>query len=242
MMRRTVGVLAGAVLLAGAIQSPALAQQIQRTRLSGLELTEEQKAQMEQLREKHQEEAAKVREELVKAQAELTIVRAKTDLDLKELEQAMNHLSQLQNAEIIRGIENNKEMMGLLTEEQLKSLDQVRRFAMGRVTGNRMRGSRGQAFGGRGRTSMRGQAFGGRGGRAMSGRGRTYQRGNAGLRGSGRPGMQRGRATVPPTGRSGFRRAAIPPTGLGVQPGNAMRQFQGRGIPPLPPPPPPPTE
>lgn len=175
-MRSRIFALAGAVLLVAATPNAAFTQigQGRQIIMDSLDLTDAQKAQLEQMQEQHRAEAAEARAEIIKARAEVQSMRAQPDTDLNALQRAMNRLSELENAHMIQAMKNREAYKDVLTEEQREQLGSARgagaffllstRFGYGRASFGRA----GSGMRGRNPRSMRGfgrgiQPWGGRG-------------------------------------------------------------------------------
>jgi len=158
------------VLLVAATQTAALSQ-TERDRQAGLNLTDAQKAQLEELQERHRAEAAEARAELIKARAEVQSMMAEQDPDLDALQRAMNRVSELENASRIQMMRNRKAYEEVLTEEQRASLRAgARRLGTFLFMRARTGVRRGTVAGHRGFSRP------GRGGRSLRDRGRGTQR------------------------------------------------------------------
>ena len=237
-MRRGIFTLAGAVLLVAATQTVALSQ-TERGWQDRLNLTDAQKAQLEELQERHRAEAAEARAELIKARAEVQSMMAQQDPDLNALQRAMNRVSELENASRIQTMRNRKACEETLTEEQRATLRSgARRLGTFLFMRDRMGRSR------RPTSGHRGFSRPGRGGQSLWGRGRGTQRRGlsrispAAGRNMLRQGIQRWRGgrSIPPTAQAGEL-----PHGLDWR--SMLMRLRNRRtdqVPPATPPPPPP--
>ncbi|MFC1499484.1 Spy/CpxP family protein refolding chaperone [Candidatus Zixiibacteriota bacterium] len=236
-MKRTTGLLAGAALCMVMTQVGTSAQQgemMQRQRVQQRpELTEEQKTEIQQIRERHQEAMIEAQAALVQARADLQKLMLEKEPDLRDLEQAMNALSRLENAQKIQSIRNRAEIMQVLPEDQQQRFNRAAgilafRGAMSsRLTGfNRGRGIMpGYTGRGRGQGVRPGRSFMGRGRGSMQGGARSGQGGNTGM-------MNRGRMIPPvPQNEEQFNRQGMMRRG--------MAGVGGRSVVAPPPPPPP---
>lgn len=152
-MRYRLFTLAGAVLLVVTTQNAVYAQ-VRPNWQSRLDLTDEQKAQIEELTEQHGTAAAEASAEIIKARAEVQSLRIQPDPDLNALLRAMNRLSELENTHQIEAMKHRKALENVLTEEQREKLRLV-----GRAAGTsfpRFRAGLGRAFGSRARSFTRG--------------------------------------------------------------------------------------
>lgn len=217
--------MAGAALLMVVVQTGVNAQQAQPAQMrrwqGQLDLTEEQRAQIQQISEQHREALREAQAAMIQARADLDKLRTAGDPDLRELERAMNALSQLENAQKIQTIRNRAEMMDVFTEEQQQLLGRTAGFlgGQGMIGHARMFGGRGSM--GRGHTGFR-RGRGAMPGRVGSGRGRGVMQGNAGY--------GRGRGVMP--GNAGFGRGWSGNTGRFSGRGGSMGTWnRGRVIP-----------
>ncbi len=250
--------MAGAALLMVVVQTGVNAQQAQPAQLQRwqgqLDLTEEQRAQIQQISEQHREALREAQAAMIQARADLDKLRTAGDPDLRDLERAMNALSQLENAQKIQTIRNRAEMMDVLTEEQQLLLNRTAGFlgGQGMIGHARMfsgRGSMGRGHTGfrRGRGAMPGRAGYGRGrgampGRAGSGRGWSGNTGRFSGRGGSMGTWNRGRM-IPPGLQSGQRPYENLREWFGGQGMQGMMDrgiMRGRGMGTVAPPPPPP--
>lgn len=213
--------MAGAALLLVVVQTGVNAQQAQPAQLQRwqgqLDLTEEQRAQILQISEQHREALREAQAALIQARADLDKLRTAGDPDLRELERAMNALSQLENAQKIQAIRNRAEMMDVFTEEQQQLLGRTAGFLGGQGMIGRARMFSGRGSMGRGHTGFR-RGRGAMPGRAGSGRGWSGNTGRFGGRGGGMGMWNRGRA-IPPGLQSGQRPY-----------GNLREWFGGQGM------------
>ncbi len=230
-MTRGTMMMAGAFLLAGTLQTAAPAQtgvQVQARRPARFELTEEQRTQLAELRAQQREAADEARAELIRVRAEVQALQVERDVDLRALEQAMNRLSQLENALIIKGIQNARELAGVLTAEQRQQFGA--RSVMG--TGS---GVIGPAAG-----RMSGRSYARAGNRMMRpGRAAGNRPGALGRNARGWGGRGADRAIRPGTLSEQWRNAPrrmIPPAAEGAELPGAGRLLLRRGRSTVPPP------
>lgn len=150
-MRRATLIFAGCALLLAAPLTEARAQSL-RGLQGRIDLTDEQKTALEELRTRQREAALEARAEMIKAQAEVRALMVDPDRDLGALERALRKQADLQIANRIRMLKNRKAYRALLTEEQLAKLDSLRRRAVvrgarralpGRARAHHMRFGRG---------------------------------------------------------------------------------------------------
>jgi len=237
-MRRITGLMAGAAVLMVVMQAGISAQQTQQVQSwqQRLDLTDEQKAEINQISERHREAALEAQSALIQARADLNKLMLETDPDLRDMERVMNALSQLENAQKIQSIRNRAEIMEVLPEDQRLLFNRTagflgaRRAMSSRSTGfDRGRGTiQGRSRSGRERSAMSGYSGLNRGRGSMPGRAGSWRGGNTGM-------MNRGRMIPPvPQNDEQFNRQ-------GMMMGRGMVGGRGRGSVAPPPPPPPPA-
>jgi Spy/CpxP family protein refolding chaperone len=209
-----------------------------------IELTDAQREEMKAITERHREAAAESRAALIQARADLDALRVGTDPDLRELERAMNALSQLENAAKIQALRNRTEMMGVLTDEQKAQLGRTALYAgvMGRagMAGRRNAVGRGMGRFHQGRAGGRGRGVGS--GRGWNTPGRNWRAVPGGVYDQGR--LFRNRI-VPPGDESGVMMQEMFRDRFGARDAVGERMLRGRGRAAAPPPattPPPPAE
>ncbi len=250
-MKRTSMMMAGVALLmvmgqvgsdAQQVQPPQQPQRAQRaqrqTWLQRLDLTAEQQTLIDAISERHHEAATEARAALIQAEADLKKLGLEEEPDLRELERAMNALSQLQNAQKVQAMRNRAEMLDVLTEEQQQVGRSMvfpgMRSRVGRsgVTFRRGTMGRGMSRFDQGRGAGRGQAG--------FGQGMPRNTGRAGMRGNTRSMRPRGQAIPPAPGNSRQlrqNRMDQPDAQGGYERG--MMRGRGRAVTPPPPLPPP---
>jgi|GEM_PF-2557227 len=168
-MKNTTLLTIGAFLLIGSLPGTLTAQEDPARVWTGrFALTAEQQARLQEIRSAHRAENDETRAELIRLQAEVQALRAEPDVDLRQLEQALNRLSQLENARSIRQVEQARELAGILTGEQREQFGA--RALIGRGIGyDRLQVAR--------RPARFDTRFAGRGRGMGSGRGAGYGRG-----------------------------------------------------------------
>ncbi len=222
------------------VQPPRQPQQAQRqTWLQRLDLTEDQKAEIESISERHLEAATEARVALIQAGADLSKLRLEEEPDLRELERAMNALSQLQNAQKVQAMRNRAEMLEVLTEEQQQQIGRTMGFLGARTMSGRSGMTSRRGTMGRGMSRFdRGRGAGQ--GQAGFGRGWSQNTGRAGMRGNTRSMRPRGQAIPPASGSDWqFRQNRMDQFDAQGMFQRGMMRGRGRAVAPPPPPPPP---
>jgi len=123
-----------------------------------LDLTEQQQADIEQLREQHREKVGDTRREIQKLRLEMGLLRLEDQPDKTKMERIVRRMGELKTDIQLERLDHRFEMRKLLTPEQIEKFDRMRpmRGRDGMRCGSGCRGGRG--------------GFDGRGGRGGSGR------------------------------------------------------------------------
>lgn len=151
--------------------------------MAALELTDEQKEKMSDLRSAHQKAMVDLRAAHQKARIDLGEIRKEDNPSASDIQTKVDAVTAAQGKIMAREIQHNMDIKNLLTDEQKEKLGEMRRGGRG---GPGFKGRGGPGFRGRG-----GPGFRGHGGPGFRGRGPGF-RGDDGPRFRGR-GWFRGR-------------------------------------------------
>lgn len=120
--RRTTGI----IILAALATASLIAQPAQ---FQGLELSEEQKEQLEALRLEHHKEMKPLRNQMAELRLKKKHLMSEDDTDLGEVFSVIDEQTILSNKMQKMQAENRLEIKAVFTDEQLMKLEQRRRFA-----------------------------------------------------------------------------------------------------------------
>ena len=145
--------------------------------MAALELTDEQKEKMSDLRSAHQKAMIDLRATHQKARIDLGEVRKQDNPSASDIQAKVDAVTAAQGKIMAREIQHNIDVKNLLTAEQKEKLGEMRRGGRG---GPGFRGRGGPGFRGRGGPEFRGRGPGFRDGDGPRFRGRGWFRGRRG--------------------------------------------------------------